>query len=82
MVIGEKLWKSEVFLSGINDSKGARVPKSQMKKILITFFDIKDIVHFEFIPKGQTVNHAYHVKILKWLYESVHRKGPEIWFRD
>jgi hypothetical protein len=24
--------------------------KSQMKTMLITFFDIKDIVHFEFIP--------------------------------
>jgi len=30
--------------------------KSQMKAVLITFFDINDIVHFEFIPQDQTVN--------------------------
>jgi hypothetical protein len=34
---------------------------SQMKAMLITFFDIKDIFHLEFIPQGQTVNQAYQV---------------------
>jgi len=49
--------------------------KSHMKTTLITFFDIKGIVHFEFIIQGQTVNHAYCVEILKWLREAVHRKN-------
>jgi hypothetical protein len=44
--------------------------KSQMKTILISFFDIKGIVHFEFIPQGQTVDQAYYVKILKRLREA------------
>jgi hypothetical protein len=48
--------------------------KSQMETMLITFFEIKGIVHFEFIPQGQTVNQTY-VEILKWLREAVPRKG-------
>jgi len=52
--------------------------KSQIKTILISFFDIKDIVHFEFISQGKTVNQAYHMEILKRLREAVHRKRPEI----
>jgi hypothetical protein len=33
-----------------------------MKTLLITSFDIKGIVHFEFILQGQTVNQAYYVE--------------------
>jgi hypothetical protein len=59
-------------------SKKAHMSKSQMKKMLITFFNIKGIVHYEFIPQGQTVNQAYYVEILKWLNEAVCRKRPEL----
>jgi hypothetical protein len=50
-----------------------------MTTMLITFFDIKGIVHFQFIPQGQTVNQAYYVEILKRLREAVCRKRPELW---
>jgi hypothetical protein len=50
--------------------------------MLITFFDIKGTVHFEFIPQVQTVNLAYFVEILKCLPEAVRRKRPELWPND
>jgi histone-lysine N-methyltransferase SETMAR len=55
--------------------------KSQMN-MLITFFDIKDIVHFEVIPQDQTVNQAYYMEVLKHLHETVYRKRPELWLSD
>jgi hypothetical protein len=53
-----------------------------MKTMFITFFGIKDVVHFEFIPQGQTVNRAYYVEILKRLREALRRKRPELWPND
>jgi transposase len=53
-----------------------------MKTMLISFFDIKGTVHFEFIPQGQTVNQAYYVKTVKWLHEAVHKERHELWSND
>jgi hypothetical protein len=47
-----------------HDPKKARMSKSQMKTLLITFFDIKGVIPFEFTPQGQIVNQAYYVEIL------------------
>jgi hypothetical protein len=77
-LMGEKLWENQVFLSGINSSKRVRMSKAQMNSILITFFDIKGIVHFDFIPQGQTVNQAYCMETLKWLREAVHKRRSEL----
>jgi hypothetical protein len=53
-----------------------------MKTMLITFFYIMGIVHFEFVPQGQTVNQNNYVEILKLLREAVLRKRPELWSND
>jgi hypothetical protein len=52
-----------------------------MKTTLSTFFDIKGIVKFQFIPQGQTVDQAYYVEILERLHEAVSRKRSELWIQ-
>ena len=36
--------------------------------------DIREIVHYEFVPTGQTVNQVYYVEVLKMLHVKVRRK--------
>jgi hypothetical protein len=45
--------KKSMFLGGTNGSKRPHTSKSQMKTMLINFFDTEGFVHFEFIPHGQ-----------------------------
>ena len=59
--------------------KKARQVKSNIKSMLICFFDQKGIVHKEFVPPGQTVKAALYVKVLKRLWEDVWRKWPDQW---
>jgi hypothetical protein len=50
--------------------------KSQIKKMLVTFFSTKGVNQFEFILQGQTVNQESYMEIFKRLREIVHRKKP------
>ena len=56
-----------------------RQVKSNVKTMLICFFDIKGLVHFEFVPQGQTVNQQFYLEVLKRLRDAVRRKRPELW---
>ena len=46
--------------------------------MLLTFFDIRGIVHYEFVPTGPTVNQVNHLEVLKRLHEKVRRKRPKL----
>jgi hypothetical protein len=59
----------------------ARRAKSKVKTILIIFFDIKGIVHKEFLLAGQAVNSAYYCDVLLRLRENVRRFRPELWLQ-
>jgi hypothetical protein len=73
-IYGGEAMKSQMFLNGINGSKRACMSESQMKPVLITFFSIKGIVHFKFIPQGQIVNQAY----VKLCIEKGQNFGPAL----
>ena len=47
--------------------------------MLIVFFYWKGIVHYEFVPRGETVNKQFYLNVLKRLREAVRRKRPEVW---
>ena len=40
--------------------------------------DIRGIVHYDFVPTGQTVNEVYYLEVLQRLREKVRRKRPEL----
>jgi hypothetical protein len=51
--------------------KKVRQVKSKAKSKLIIFFDIKEIVHKEFVLAGKTVSSTYCYDILRWLHENL-----------
>jgi hypothetical protein len=53
--------------------------KSKVKSMLIIFFDIKRIVHKEFVLAGQAVSSTYYCDVLRQLSENVRRLCPELW---
>jgi hypothetical protein len=52
--------------------------KSEIKAMLICFFDISGIIHFEFVPEGTTVNQTFYVEVLKRLLDAM-RHSQELW---
>jgi hypothetical protein len=43
--------------------KKARQRKSKFKAMMIFFFDIRGIVHVDWVPEGQTVNQFYYKEV-------------------
>ena len=59
--------------------KKARMFKSKTKVMLIAFFDVHEIVHAEFLPRGQTINQLVYKNILGLLMHSLREKIRELW---
>ena len=58
-------------------SKEANAVKLKVKSMFIVF-DIRSLVHFEFVPSGQTVNQQFCKLVLEHLCDEVRRKRPRI----
>jgi len=60
------------------DQKKARQSRSNVKVMCICFY-WKGIVHYEFVPQGETVNKHFYLNVLKHFRVAVRRKRPEAW---
>ena len=47
---------------------------SQVKVMLIIFFDHQEMVHHEFVPQGQTVNQHFYKEVLTHLVNKICQK--------
>ena len=62
--------------------KKARMSRSRVKTMIIFFFDSRGIVHKEFVPPGQTVNHLFYKDVLEQLrkrFKQVQRDIVDNW---
>ena len=59
--------------------KKVRQVKSNIKTMLIAFFDIDGLVHHECVLTGQTLNKEFYKTVLQRLRDSVRRLRPEKW---
>jgi len=50
----------------------------QESKNFADFFDIRGIVHYEFLSTGQTVNQVYYLEVLESLREMLDRNDPNV----
>jgi hypothetical protein len=54
--------------------KKPQMSKSKMKIMLICFFDIRVIIHFEFLSERTTLKQTFYMEVLKRLTDAVRHK--------
>jgi hypothetical protein len=57
--------------------KKARQVRSNVKTMLIAFFDAEGLVHHEFLPQWHTMNQTVNITVLQRLRDAVRRKRPQ-----
>jgi hypothetical protein len=65
--------------SKLTETEKRQEVKSKVKRMLIILFDIRRIVHKEFIIAGQTANFAYCYDALRRQRENVWTLSPKLW---
>ena len=63
----------------VTEVQKVQTGKKQSQEHARHFFDIKGIVHKEFIPRGQSVNYEFYCEVLRRLREKVRRLRPQLW---
>ena len=58
------------------DPEKARQVRSNMKVVLIVFFDCNGVVHHEFLPQDRRVNKEYYLKVIRQFREVIRMKSP------
>ena len=62
-----------------SQQKQARMQRSQVKVMLIIFFDHQGMVHHEFVPQGQTVNQHFYKEVLTRIVNKIRQKRRVFW---
>ena len=65
--------------SGSPRPKKARQVRSNVKVMLTVFFYFNEIVHHEFLPRGQTVNKKYYLQVQRRSRQAIRKKRPDLW---
>jgi len=82
MKLGLRLWcwyrsPSSQWVSETSPQKKSWQVRSHVKVTLC--FDCEDIIHHELLPRGQTVNKEYYLKVMQRIREAMRRKRPDLW---
>ena len=56
--------------------------KSNVKTMLIVFFDIDGLFHHEDVPRGQTVNKEFYKTVLQCLHDTAQTSPWEVVLRQ
>ena len=88
VITGDETWVCQYDPETKRQIHNGRLPITHDQKIpsvqitsqnnVADFFYIRGIVHYKFIPTGQTVNQVYYLEVLGRLHEKVRRKRPEL----
>ena len=65
---------SEYRLKGEAKPKRHRQSRSKIMVMLTVFFDYRGVVHYEFLPTGQTINKEYYLSVMRHLREAIRKK--------